>query len=232
MTFPMQAIERHALHATAVARLRGMITEGLLAAGSRLNERALCELLGISRTPLREALKILATEGLVVLLPHRGAQVARLSREDVVQTFELIGALEGFSGELACQRIGDDEIAELVQLQAQMATSFQRRDLPTYYRINHEIHERINLAAGNAVLTQTYRTLNARVQSLRFRSNFNTDKWRSALAEHEAILSALAARDAVRLRSLLALHLAHKCEAALLTQAQDDARAAQPDSVQ
>jgi DNA-binding GntR family transcriptional regulator len=211
-----RAIGRQVLHAAVVAQLRDMITEGALAPGERLNERVLCEQLAISRTPLREAFKVLATEGLIVLLPNRGAQVAKLSRDEVVHTFQVMGALEGLSGELACANITEDELAQIRELQRQMAACHRKRDLPGYYRLNRAIHERINEAARNPVLTQVYRTVNARLHALRFRSNFDRKKWDAALAEHEQMLEALAARDGERMRRLLVEHLAHKCAAAVL----------------
>jgi DNA-binding GntR family transcriptional regulator len=210
-----RAIGRQVLHAAAVARLRDMITEGVLAPGQRLNERVLCEQLDISRTPLREAFKVLATEGLIVLLPNRGAQVATMSRDEIVHTFQVMGALEGLSGELACANITDAELAAIEELHRQMAACHRRRDLPGYYRLNRAIHERINAAARNPVLTQVYRTVNARLHALRFRSNFDRAKWDAALAEHARMIELLRARDGAALRQLLVEHLAHKCAAAL-----------------
>ncbi|MFN3565429.1 MAG: GntR family transcriptional regulator [Burkholderiaceae bacterium] len=211
-----RAIGRQVLHAAVVAQLRDMITEGLLAPGERLNERVLCEQLGISRTPLREAFKVLATEGLIVLLPNRGAQVAKMSRDEVVHTFQVMGALEGLSGELACAHITEAQLAELRELQRRMAACHRRRDLPGYYRLNRAIHERINEAARNPVLTQVYRTVNARLHALRFRSNFDRRKWDAALAEHERMIELLEARDGEAMRKLLVEHLAHTCAAAVL----------------
>jgi DNA-binding GntR family transcriptional regulator len=213
-TLPL-AINRYVLHEAVVARLRDMITEGVLAPGSRLNERVLCEQLDISRTPLREAFKVLATEGLIVLLPNRGAQVTQMSREEIEHTFAVMGALEGLSGELACRHITVEELAELKLLQKEMAARHRKRDLPGYYRINRMIHERINNAARNAVLTRTYRTVNARLHALRFRSNFDRKKWDAALREHAQMIVALEKRDGERMRRLLVEHLNHKCKAVL-----------------
>jgi DNA-binding GntR family transcriptional regulator len=209
-------IGRQVLHAAVVAQLRDMITEGRLAPGERLNERVLCERLDISRTPLREAFKVLATEGLIVLLPNRGAQVATMGRDEVVHTFQVMGALEGLSGELACANITEEELAEIKALHRQMAACHRKRDLPGYYRFNRAIHERINAAARNPVLTQVYRTVNARLHALRFRSNFDRKKWDAALAEHERMIELLEARDGEAMRRLLVEHLAHKCAAAVL----------------
>jgi DNA-binding GntR family transcriptional regulator len=209
-------IDRQALHETVAARLRDLITEGHIAPGTRLNERLLCEQLHISRTPLREAFRVLATEGLIALLPNRGAQVVKLSRDEVVHTFDVMGALEGLSGQLACQHITPGELAEIRELHRQMAACHRRRDLPGYYRLNRAIHERINEAARNPVLTQVYRHVNARLHALRFRSNFDRARWDAALAEHEQMLVALDKRDGERLRRILVEHLAKKCAAAVL----------------
>ena len=157
----------------AAERLRTLIIEGVLAPGARLNERELSERLGVSRTPLREAFRMLAADGLLVQLPNRGAQVVALSREDVRHAFEVMGALEGLAGELAAARVTDADIAGLRALQAEMEAAHARHDLPAYYRINRAIHDRLNAIAANPVLTQTYRTLNARLHALSFRSNLN-----------------------------------------------------------
>jgi DNA-binding GntR family transcriptional regulator len=208
-------IAREVLHQQVAVRLRQRIVEGLLEPGAKLNERELSEQLRVSRTPLREAIKMLAAEGLVLLLPNRGAVVAQLTAQDVADTFEVIAGLEGQSGELAAQRITGAELTELRALHYEMLAAHARRDLPTYYRLNAAIHDQINAAARNPVLTQTYRTINARLQALRFRSNFDEAKWQRAVQEHEQMLEALAARDAAALRQLLIRHLEHKRDAVL-----------------
>lgn len=196
-------------------RLREMVIEGELAPGARLNERLLCDRLGASRTPLREALRVLAAEGLIELEPNRGATVVSLSRDDVRDSFELMGALEALSCELACQRISDAEVNEIKALTFEMLACHARGDLPAYYRRNRAIHDRINLAAGNLVLRHTYVTHNRRIQNLRFRSNFDADKWRLAAREHAQMVEALEARDGPRLAALLKEHLKRKGEAVL-----------------
>jgi DNA-binding GntR family transcriptional regulator len=209
------SIPRQVLHQEVAVRLRQRIVEGQLAPGAKLNERELAEALNVSRTPLREAIKMLAAEGLVELLPNRGAGVAQMSEQDVIDTFEVIAGLEGQSGELAAQRISEAELAEIRALHFEMMAAWTRRDLPTYYRINAQIHTLINAAARNPVLAQTWRNVNARLQALRFRSNFDEAKWKRAVKEHERMVELLAARDAAGLRALLIAHLMHKRDAVL-----------------
>jgi DNA-binding GntR family transcriptional regulator len=209
------SVPRQVLHQQAALRLRQLIVEGAIAPGAKLNERELAEQLQVSRTPLREAIKMLAAEGLVELLPNRGAVATLLSPQDVADTFEVIAGLEEQSGALAAQRIGEQELAEIRALHYEMLAAYTRRDLSTYYRLNAQIHDRINAAARNPVLTRTYRQVNARLQALRFRSNFDERKWQRAVAEHDAMVQLLAARDAAGLRTLMRQHLEHKRDAVL-----------------
>ena len=210
MTADILSIVPASLHTQVANRLRQMLVEGRITPGAKLNERELCALLRVSRTPLREALKMLAAEGLVQLLPNRGAIAVALSHDDIQNTFEVMAGLEGQSGELAAQRINDAELREIKALHFEMLAAYTRADLPAYYRLNAQIHTAINLAAKNTVLTATYRQLNARLQALRFRSNQDGDKWQSAVREHEAMIVALENRDALALRAVLIAHLNHK----------------------
>ena len=209
------SIPRQVLHHEVAVRLRQRIVEGHLAPGAKLNERELSESLHVSRTPLREAIKMLAAEGLVELLHNRGAVVAQMSQQDVADAFEVIAGLEGQSGALAAQRITDGELAEIRALHYEMLAAYTRRDLPTYYSINAQIHTLINAAARNPVLTQTWRTVNARLQALRFRSNVDEAKWKRAVKEHERMVELLAQRDANAMRELMVQHLEHKRDAVL-----------------
>lgn len=212
---PTDALDRRTLPAVVASRLRDLITEGELPPGTRLNERELCDRLGVSRTPLREAFRLLSAEGLVQIQPNRGAQVVALSREDILESFEVMGSLEALSGELACRRITDAEIAEIRALTFEMLAYHARHDMPAYYRLNHAIHDLINKAAGNRLLSQVYATLNLRIQNLRFRSNFDQDKWDKAAREHADMVEALAARDGPRLATILRAHLKQKGDTVL-----------------
>lgn len=209
---PPGRIARPSLHDELVVALRDLIVEGELAPGSRVPERELCDRFGVSRTPLREALKVLASEGLLELLPNRGAQVARLTIEDLDEMFPVMGALEALAGELACARITDTEVAEIKALHYQMVLHYTRRELPEYFRLNQRIHERILEIAGNATLARMYRSLAGRVRRARYVANMTQARWERAVEEHEAILDAVSRRDGPRLARILKLHLQNKCE--------------------
>jgi DNA-binding GntR family transcriptional regulator len=206
---------RRPLHEEAVDRLRDLIVQGELAPGSRLNERVLTARLGVSRTPLREAIKLLATEGLVDLLPNRGAVVAPIDPARIAETLTVMGALESLAGELVCAQASDESLADIRALHYEMLAMHARRDLDGYFRYNQAIHLKIVEASGNAVLAQTYRQLNANVRRVRYMANLSAERWDAAVQEHEAILAALNARDAARLKRLLRDHLAAKLASVL-----------------
>jgi DNA-binding GntR family transcriptional regulator len=210
MTAEIISIPRASLHEQVAQRLRQMLVENQIAPGAKLNERELSEVLHVSRTPLREAIKMLAAEGLVELLPNRGAIAVELTEADVLNTFEVMAGLEAMSGELAAKRITDAELAEIRATHFEMMAAYTRRDLPAYYRLNSQIHRAINAAAKNSVLTITYNQVNARLQALRFRSNQDEAKWKQAMAEHDRMIDALGKRDAGAMRKVMGEHLDHK----------------------
>lgn len=205
-------IPRHTLHEVVTDRVRDMIVDGTFPPGSRLPERILCEKLGISRTPLREAMKVLATEGLLEIAPNRGARIVGLTAADVDEMFPVMGALEALAGELAATRITDAEIAEIRALHYQMALHHTRGEHAPYVAINRDIHERILSAAGNPTLSTAYRNLSGRIGGSRYTGNLSRTRWDQAMAEHEEMLAALEARDGPRLAEILKRHLHNKCE--------------------
>src|SRR5260370_1687677 len=181
-----------------VARLRRLLIEGELPPGRRIPEGELCASLSISRTPLREALKVLAAEGLVVLLPNRGSRAAKLTQKDVKELFEVCEALEATAGELACPRISEQQLLEIAALQAAMVEHYRARDLLSYYRYNRLIHESIVRAADNAVLTGLYESISARIRLARFITPMPPEHSALAVQEHEGILNQLPRRAAGR----------------------------------
>jgi DNA-binding GntR family transcriptional regulator len=204
------------LHEGLLVALRDFIVEGNLADGARVPERALCERFNISRTPLREALKVLAAEGLIELLPNRGARVRELSPDDVRELFDVMGGLEALAGRLACERISEAEFAEIERTHHDMYRFYLRRDMHGYFHCNQAIHQLIVAAAGNATLAATYASLAGRIRRVRYSANLAKDggRWGEAMREHEAILDALRRRAGPELSDILFLHLRNKRKAA------------------
>ncbi len=206
-------IVKSSLHAEVAERIRARIIQGALPPGERISERELCEAFGVSRTPLREALKVLASEGLVDLTPNHGARVVKHGKDDVAAMFQVMAALEALSGELACARITDRQLAEIGALHGQMLVHYNRGDRPEYFRLNLQIHEAIVAAAQNPTLTQMYESLSGRMRRSRYVANTTRKRWSEAVREHERILEALSARDGERLAKILKNHLEHRFEA-------------------
>ncbi|MCK2184201.1 GntR family transcriptional regulator [Halomonas getboli] len=218
----MSKIQHRNLYREVADRVRDLIEHGELIPGERISERELCEKFGVSRTPLREALKVLAAEGMVELLPNRGARVMKLTVKMVKDTYDLMGALEGLSGELACRQISDAEIAGIRDLHEQMLKHYRQGELAEYFRVNQQIHEKILAASGNEILIEMYDNLSHRVKRVRYSNQMSDDFWRKAVDDHENMIGALEQRDGQRLGQILRDHLGNKLEVASLTGIVDD----------
>jgi DNA-binding GntR family transcriptional regulator len=194
------------LHLGAATRLRAMITSGELPPGTRLREVQLCEKLGVSRTPLREALRTLAAEGLVNQLPNRSMVVAELNAPDIEHLYRVFGAVEGLAGELACERVTEAQLAEMGRLLSRMADLHERGERGEYMRINQQIHRMVIDIAANPVLLSVWQSLAPRVERARALANLDRSRWTAALIEHTKMFAALAARDGAQLRRLASEH--------------------------
>ena len=177
------------LHGALLGQLRTMIVQGDLEPGARVPERALCQRFAVSRTPLREALKVLAAEELVVLLPNRGARIATLDETQLHHLFEVIGLLEAEAGRLAAPRIAPDALAEVQSMHYRMRAHFLRAELPEYFALNQAIHAAILQATGNPVLIATYASLAGRITRARYITNrARPDRWAQAMEEHLSLI--------------------------------------------
>ena len=203
-------IRRQSLHDVVVDRLRDLIVEGLLQPGQRLNERLLCEQMGVSRTPLRESFKVLASEGLIEILPNRGATVAPLTTDELREVVDVLSGLEAVVGPLVAGNIDDAGIEKLETLHRTMLEHHRQQDLPAYFRVNQEIHLLLVESTGNRTLLETYTALNLRIRRYRYMANLASDRWAQAVAEHEKIMQALRRRDGQALGRLLQAHLRAK----------------------
>ncbi len=205
-------IARRSLATELVGRLRDMIVEGTLKAGEKVSEPDLCDLFGVSRTPLREALKVLAAEGLVDITPNRGARIARIEPDAVEELFPIMGMLEALAGELACARLAAVDLARLEALHAEMVGHWKRGEWVPYSRLNRQIHEEIFRIAGNATLAGLYQNLMVRIHAVRFVARKTPERWAEAIEDHERMMAALRARDGAALSVLMREHLRHKAD--------------------
>lgn len=189
------------------SQLRDMIIQNQFASGSRIIERDVCKILNVSRTPLREALRKLASDGLVEIIPNCGAVITSPSAEEIADMLQVLGVLEAFAGERACQMITQEEINEIKALQYEMLATYARGDRLQYFKLNQSIHLSIVKAARSETLLDIHGRLNARLYRVRYQSNLRNELWGTAVEEHNNILSALENRDATKLSKLLRDHL-------------------------
>lgn len=204
---PRKRIERGNLHDEVVAVLRDMIIEDELPPGAHIPEAELCAQLGISRTPLREAIRVLVSEGLVTPLPRRGAIVATPTPEEIQGLLYALGAIESVCAPLACENLTDAEIAAIRRQHKAMLGHHARGQLKEYYRANQAIHRAIVQGARNGFLAELYDSLGLRVLRARFFIDLPKGAWTRALREHEQIMALIQKRDGRKLAETMLQHM-------------------------
>jgi DNA-binding GntR family transcriptional regulator len=199
-------LERMSLHDQLVAKVREMIVDGELNAGAPLPERMLCETFGVSRTPLREAFKILAAEGLIALRPHRTPVVTPIDRDEIADIFETMVALDHAAGRKAAARASDEDITRLDAMHAELVKLHHEASRANYFRLNQQIHTEITRLAGNAVLFNIWSGLQRSVFRARAVANYDARRWSESVREHEAFMALLRARDVDGFAGALSQH--------------------------
>jgi DNA-binding GntR family transcriptional regulator len=198
---------RAGLHEQAATRLRSLIVRGDLAPGQHLLETDLSEALGVSRTPLREALRQLASEGLVELRLNRGAIVAPLRREELTELFEALSGIERCAAELAAARMAARDLEQLETMQERIEWHHDRGERREYFDINQQIHRAIVGFARNGVLKATHDVLLPRAERARFFGLSVLGRWEESVRDHQEILVALRDGDGDRAGKLLGHHV-------------------------
>jgi len=200
-------LKRMGLHERAATRMRAMIIRGELPPGSQTQETKLSKELGVSRTPLREAMKVLAAEGLIELRPNRSPRIAGLEVDGISELFEALAGIERLAAELAAERATGRDLRRLRTLQTRMEGFHRNGMLDDYFAINGEIHGMIVRMARNAPLREAHETLISRAQRARYLALGADRRWSTSVDEHAAILAALEARDGETAGRLLCSHV-------------------------
>jgi DNA-binding GntR family transcriptional regulator len=205
------SLGRRALYEDVAERLRQQIFARELAPGTWIDEQKLALAWGISRTPLREALKVLAVEGLVTMKLRRGAYVTEMSRDDVAQVYHLLALLESDAAASVAASAGDDARAELRALHAQLEKSTRQRE--TFFAVNERFHVALLRLAGNRWAEQMVLDLRKVMKLARHHSLFKQGRITESLTEHRALMEAIDKRDARAARSRMQQHFASGLEA-------------------
>ncbi|HET7559303.1 MAG TPA: GntR family transcriptional regulator [Limnochordia bacterium] len=187
--------------------VREAIIEGQLKPGERLMEIQLAERLGVSRTPVREAIRKLELEGFVVMIPRKGAYVADISLKDIADVFEIRGALEGLAAQLAAERASDEELERLERLLHEIGVCVEQRDVDLMVDLDTRFHDVLYTASRNQRLGQILSLLREQIQRFRTRTLANPQRMKVARDEHQALVEALAARDPDLARRLAEAHI-------------------------
>ena len=195
------------LHDGVAERLRAMVFDRRLPAGGFIDEKALATQWQISRTPLREALKVLAAEGLVELVPRRGCRVVELTDADAEQLFPVMAMLEGRCALEATGRLSDDDLAELQLLHDRLERHAASGQLDGYYRANHDFHTRVQALAANRWLDRATGDLRRFMRLWRGRQLQLPGRIAASLAEHRDLMDAMRRRDAERAGRAMHEHL-------------------------
>ena len=195
------------LHDEVAATLRERIFAGELKPGSFLDEAALCEKMKISRTPLREALKVLTAEGLVRHEPRRGCFVNQVTEKDLDEIFPVIALLEGRCAFEAARNASDADLLALEALHDKLAKHARTKRITDYYEVNHSIHEAIILLANNRWLAQVIGDLRKILRLARLQQLHAPGRLQQSLSEHMAVFAALKARDCEGADAAMRTHL-------------------------
>ena len=203
---------RRPLYEDVAERLRARIFERAIEPGAWIDEQKLSAEYGISRTPLREALKVLAAEGLVTMKPRRGAYVAEMSRDDVAQVYRLLALLEADAVADVARHASDEQLAQLQTLHDQLERQVRQRD--AFFATNERFHMALLDIAGNRWRTQIVTDLRKVMKLNRHHSLFKQGRLADSLGEHRLLMEALRRRNAARATTLMREHFASGLEAA------------------
>ncbi|MBI5439741.1 MAG: GntR family transcriptional regulator [Deltaproteobacteria bacterium] len=203
----MQKIAARSLHQDVASRIREMIRKGVLTKGQRVVEAELCAAVGVSRTPLREALRVLSSEGLIRLVPNKGAFVSEPSLDDVREMFEVMSILEGTCARMAAERMGTASLAKLERLHDKLEQHYARGDRDGYIKKNNTFHELVQELTGNRILNGILNGLREKILLYRYRQIFEAKRFDESIHEHRDILSAFRNRDPEAAEALMKSHL-------------------------
>lgn len=192
--------------------LRDAIVTGHLKPGDRIVERRISAELGVSRTPIREALKLLELDGLVMISRNRGAEVTTFAPDEAILLFDVISVLEGLAARRLAETISAPALDGLEDLHAQMKFHYSRSQIDPYFQVNSAIHDFVVSTCGNAELGATHARLMLRVRRGRYMAIMSPDRWKQSVGEHDALMDALRVRDPDAAAAAWTTHLRHTGE--------------------
>jgi DNA-binding GntR family transcriptional regulator len=203
----MNKITLKTVHQEVANSIREMIQKGELQRGEKIKEIALCELFGISRTPIREALRILHTQGIVDLIPHRGAFVSQFDVDYISDMFEVMSGLEGMCARIATQKMTPPDLQKIENLHLVLEKHFKNNNPQAYLKHNWEFHEFIRHLSKNKVLNEVINGLRQKILLYRQRQLYQPNRFKASMQEHRDILAAFKQKDPEKAEEAMKRHL-------------------------
>jgi len=209
----MRRIQAKTLHQEIVSQIQQMIQKGILVKGQKIDEKRLCESMGVSRTPVREALRLLKSEGLVELIPHKGAFVSQPCIEEINDMFEVMSVLEGTCARLAATHMNEKDFQKIEALHRDLEVHYRNGDSVAYLKRNNVFHVFIQDLAGNRVLNDVINGLRQKILLYRQRQLYQPERFDQSIQEHRNLLEAFRRRDPDSAETLMKHHLLMQCKA-------------------
>ena len=209
----MKRIQAGYLAQEAAKRIREMIRKGALKKGDRILEAPMCQTMGVSRTPLREALRILSSEGLIELIPNRGAYVAQPSIKDIGEMFYVMSILEGTCARVCVEKMDDEGLRRLDDLYRKLEQHCQAEDREKYMAVNHSFHSLVQELAGNSVLSEVIDALRQKILLYRYRQIYQPNRLKESMQEHRLLQRAFRERNPEAAERFMQEHLTRQFNA-------------------
>jgi DNA-binding GntR family transcriptional regulator len=220
----MHKIRAKTLHQEVALRIQKMINKGILVKGQKIDEKVLCESMGVSRTPVREALRLLKSDGLIDLIPHKGAYVSQPCIEEINDMFEVMSVLEGTCARLATTKMKERDLTRIESLHKDLEEQYRKRDHEGYLKKNNVFHLFIQELAGNRVLNDVINGLRQKILLYRQRQLYQPERFDQSIQEHRDLLDAIRKKDPASAESLMKRHLLMQCKALVGLYASKDAK--------
>jgi len=209
----MKVIEKKTLHEEIANNLRELIMSGELHEGDKIKEDELCSSMGISKTPLREALRVLSVEGLIELVPNRGSFVSTPTFEEIREMFDVMSVLEGICARAAAKKMSAKNLAILEKLHGKLEKNFKRKTQREYIRVNNQFHSFVQELAGNRTLNQIVNGLRQKILLYRYQSLNLPGRFAQSIREHRELMVAFRKKDSKKAETLMRRHLKTQCDA-------------------
>jgi DNA-binding GntR family transcriptional regulator len=209
----LESIKVESLESQVSFRIREMIRQRVLTKGEKVKERDLCEQLGVSRTPVREALRTLKSEGLIDIIPNKGAFVSEPSIEKIQEIFEVMTLLEGEAARLAAERMNAAEMKQFEAIHRELKFHHAEKNSDKYLEINHVCHDFIRGMAKNQLLYELVRSLHDKILLYRSQQLNKEGRFDQSIEEHEELVAAFREKDAEMAEMAMKKHLKNQEEA-------------------